>query len=204
MSTSETNTSILEEGTEPQVVETQQEAKARKAAEAKARRDAINVGGEAASVAVKSKDQTPKDTVTVTTEGLQEIQVEVKPQVIQNTKLEDVPVGDYFFTPEGKRPIAPPFFNKAIGYPVTREDLRETFNKVFKLEDGFVFLKSEKAEVYHILIPLLYTEIGAAEDSIYGDYQVHSISFIPDGSVNLDRLTNKLKEVATLVGYSKR
>ncbi len=134
----------------------------------------------------------------------QEHEVVVKNPIIKNSQGEDVLVVDYFFAPEGETSIAPPFFNKSFGLPVDREDLVERFNKVFNPEDNFVFLKSMNKEVYGVLIPLKYTEIGEQEDSILGDCQYHAVSFVLDGSVNYAKLDDFFKKVATRVGYSKK
>lgn len=129
----------------------------------------------------------------------------VKP-VLKNTRGQDVPVEDYFFAKEGEQAMAPSFFNKAVGFPVgpDREDLIAMFDKVFKPEDNFVLLKDAYKEVYGILVPLKYSDIGSKEDSILGDYQVHAISFIPDGSVNPDKFASALQKVATITNYSSR
>lgn len=125
----------------------------------------------------------------------------VKPQ-IKNTKGEDVDIANYFYAKEGERVIPPPFFNKASGYPVTdREDLIEVFDKVFHPKDNFVLLKSRQSEVYYVLVPLRYSNINASEDSVLGDFQLHSMSFIADGGVNLDKFRMKLLQVAQLCSY---
>ena len=145
-----------------------------------------------------------KDVVSVQKANLEFHDVEVKAPIIKNTKGEDVPVGDYFYANEGDRAVAPPFFNKAMGYPVDREDLIEIFNKVFKPEDNFVFLKSRDKEVYGVLVPIKFTDIGKEEEAILGDCQFHAVSFIPDGSVNYDKLKLKLQQVATNIDYSNK
>ena len=85
-----------------------------------------------------------------------------------------------------------------------RPELIEIFDKTFKPQDNFVFLKSRDKEVYSVLIPLKYTDINSQEDCILGDYQLHAISFIPDGSVNFDKLKAELKKIATMIKYDSR
>jgi len=131
----------------------------------------------------------------------------VLPQIIKNTRGEDVDVKDYFYAKTGETAVAPNFFNKACGLPVNpmeRPELIEIFDKTFKPQDNFVFLKSRDKEVYSVLIPLKYTDINSQEDCILGDYQLHAISFIPDGSVNFDKLKAELKKIATMIKYDSR
>lgn len=143
-------------------------------------------------------------TVPVEKADVQQVnQIKVVPPKLKNSRGEDVRVENYFYTPEGKTPIAPPYFNKQMGLPVEREDLNEIFDKVFLPKDNFVFLKSMDKEVYGVLIPLKYSNISDAEDSQYADFQYHAISFVLDGSVNHQKLAQKLKEIATRVHYEK-
>ncbi len=131
----------------------------------------------------------------------------VLPQIIKNTRGEDVDVKDYFYAKPGQKAVAPNFFNKSCGLPVNpmeRPELIEIFDKIFKPEDNFVFLKSKNSEVYSVLVPLKYTEISSLEDSILGDYQLHAISFIPDGSVNFDKMKAELKKIASIIKYNDR
>lgn len=158
--------------------------------------------GSAAKKVISKSDSVEK--VSVQKANLEFHEIEVKDPIIKNTKGEIVPVENYFFANEGERAIAPPFFNKAMGYPVDREDLIEIFDKVFKPEDDFVFLKSRDKEVYGVLVPLKFTDIGKEEEAVLGDSQFHAVSFIPDGSVNYDRLKLKLQQIATNLDYSNR
>lgn len=133
--------------------------------------------------------------------------VTVEPQILKNTRGENVDVKDYFYAKPGETAVAPNFFNKACGLPVNpmeRPELIEIFDKTFKPQDNFVFLKSRDKEVYSVLIPLKYTDINSQEDCILGDYQLHAISFIPDGSVNFDKLKAELKKIATMIKYDSR
>ncbi len=157
----------------------------------------------APKVVEKTEKVTPREVVVPTTDG-KDHKIKVVVQKLKNTRGEDVPVKDYFYAPEGVEAIAPPFFNKSFGLPVDREDLTEIFDKVFKPVDNFVFLKSMNKEVYGVLIPLKYTDIGPGEDSILADFQYHAISFVLDGSVNYQKLTSKLKEIAKRVAYDER
>jgi len=133
--------------------------------------------------------------------------ITVEPQILKNTRGENVDVKDYFYAKPGETAIAPNFFNKACGLPVNpleRPELIEIFDKTFKPQDNFVFLKARDKEVYSVLIPLKYTDINSQEDCILGDYQLHAISFIPDGSVNFDKLKAELKKIATMIKYDSR
>lgn len=92
---------------------------------------------------------------------------------------------------------APVYFNKIIGNPVDREELIEVFNRHFPRKKGFLFYKSRDKEVYLIIVPLRYAKtISKANESRPGDFQRHALSFITEGSVNVDSLDLKLKRVA--------
>jgi len=120
--------------------------------------------------------------------------------IIKNVSGEDVSAEDYFFN--GK---APEYFNDICGLPVEREDLIETFNKIFSVKDNFLFYKTKDKEVYLVIIPLKNsTTIGAFNDSVDGDFQKHAISFISEGSVNLDTLKMKLRRILPFVQIGDR
>jgi len=88
---------------------------------------------------------------------------------------------------------------------VDREDLLEVFNKVFKPEDNILFYRQLDKEVYIIIVPIKYsTSIGENNNSIKGDFQKHAISFLNEGSVNLDSLRGKLEKIQTFVKYTDR
>ena len=151
--------------------------------------------------------ETAPQVVEVQKHDLSFEKVTVEPQILKNTRGENVEIKDYFYAKSGETAVAPNFFNKACGLPVNpmeRPELIEIFDKVFKPEDNFVFLKSKNSEVYSVLIPLKYTDINSQEDCILGDYQLHAISFIPDGSVNFDKLKAELKKIATMIKYDSR
>jgi len=151
--------------------------------------------------------ETAPQVVEVQKHDLSFEKVTVEPQILKNTRGENVDVKDYFYAKSGETAVAPNFFNKACGLPVNpmeRPELIEIFDKIFKPEDNFVFLKSKNSEVYSVLVPLKFTEIGGQEDSILGDYQLHAISFIPDGSVNFDKLKAELKKIASMIKYHDR
>lgn len=151
---------------------------------------------------VVEKPEVQKATVKTADEKTAE--VIVKKPVLKNSRGQEVPVDNYFFAPEGTPAIAPAFFNKSCGLPVDREDLIEIFDKIFKPQDDFVFLKSMNKEVYGVLIPLKYTSISNKEDSVLGDFQYHAISFVLDGSVNYKKLSDKLKQISTHVAYENK
>jgi hypothetical protein len=119
---------------------------------------------------------------------------------LRNTSGKEVSHKDYFFGG-----IVPPGFEATCGKPVEREDLLDVFNKVFKPEDNILFYKQTDKEVYLIIIPIIYsTEIGEFNNSIEGDFQKHAISFLNEGSVNLESLRQKLSRIQKFVKYSDR
>jgi hypothetical protein len=116
-----------------------------------------------------------------------------KSVTLKNTKGEDVDSLDYFFN--GKVPNG---INDWI--PVDREDLTTVFDKIFDPKYGFLFYKSIKSEVYLVIVPLkCATVVSAENESIDGDFQKHSLSFINEGSVNPDTLRMKLSRILTFV-----
>lgn len=156
---------------------------------------------EDAIVLAKEQDQIKKDNEK---KALEEAKKKI---VLQNTLGEDVAQEDYFFPGEVKKPgeekgkftteTAPIYFNKTFGYPVDREDLLAVFHEVFRPSKGFLFYKSKTTELYLIIVPLKFAKtIGKANDSQPGDFQKHALSFISEGSVNLDSLRLKLAKVA--------
>ena len=135
----------------------------------------------------KTNTKTKKEKVVKTTANL------------KNTSGKDVKDVDYFF--EG---VVPPGFRGTCGVPVEREDLLKVFNKIFKPEDNILFYRQEDREVYIIIVPIKYSiTIGEHNNSITGDFQKHAISFINEGSVNLDSLKAKLQRTKTFVKYDK-
>ena len=123
-----------------------------------------------------------------------------KKSILKNALGKEVPEADYFF-----KGVIPPGFEGTCGNPVDREDLVEVFHKVFKEKDNILFYKQADKEVYIIIIPIKYsTSIGDFNDSIEGDFQKHAISFLNEGSVNLDSLRQKLDRINKFVNYSDR
>lgn len=133
--------------------------------------------------------------------------------ILQDVDGDDVDQSDYFFPretdevikdPAGKDQLikatdqtAPLYFNSVCGYRVEREDLIEAFLQVFPRAKGFLFYKSYDKEVYMIIVPLKYaTTISRSNESRPGDFQRHALSFIGEGSVNVDSLKLKLARVA--------
>ena len=124
----------------------------------------------------------------------------VKKIILKNTSGKKVPEADYFFGGN-----APTSFEGTCGAPVDREDLLTVFNKVFRPTDNFLFYKQKDKEVYLVIVPIKYsTTIGEYNNSIEGDFQKHAISFINEGSVNLDTLRMKLERIPKFVKYSDR
>jgi hypothetical protein len=124
----------------------------------------------------------------------------VKKSILRNTAGKEVPVEDYFFG--GK---VAPGFEGTCGKPVDREDLIAVFNKVFKPEDNFLFYKALDKEVYLVIPPIKHsTTIGDFNNSVEGDFQKHAISFINEGSVNLDTLKIKLGRIPKFCKFEDR
>ena len=120
--------------------------------------------------------------------------------ILFNTSGKQVPKEDYFF-----KGIVPAGFNGTCGKAVDREDLIEVFHKVFKPEDNILFYKQADKEVYIIIVPMKYSnEIGDSQDSFDGDFHKHAISFLEEGSVNIDSLRKKLERIKKFVNYSDR
>lgn len=119
--------------------------------------------------------------------------------IIKNTLGEIVPEKDYFFSAKGKD-AAPPYFHDVCGYAVDREEMIGVFNKVFNPKHGILFYRAKDKEVYIIIVPLKYSSVvGIEHNSIEGEFQKHAISFISEGSVNLDTLRTKLLRVASTI-----
>lgn len=135
--------------------------------------------------------------------------------ILKDVDGDDVEQADYFmprleeekiFDPTGQRVIktlppsqetAPLSFNKICGMPVDREELIEAFLQYFPRRKGFLFYKLRDKEVYLVIVPLKYAKtINYANGSLPGDFQRHALSFIQEGSVNLDSLKLKLQRVA--------
>jgi hypothetical protein len=128
-----------------------------------------------------------------------------KPLVLKNTLGKPVEEGDYFYSKEDNNGKAAPSFNEVCGMPVEREDLLGVFNKVFDPKDNILFYKTSDKEVYVIIVPLKFSgSVGEEHGSIDGDFQKHAISFLQEGSVNLDTLKAKLKRIVPFVKYTDR
>ena len=123
-----------------------------------------------------------------------------KPVILRNIAGKDMNKEDYFFGG-----IVPTGFNDFCGLPVDREDLIEVFTRIFKPEHNILFYKARDKEVYLVIVPLkLSSSVGVDNDSYNGDFQKHTITFINEGSVNLDTLKLKLKRIVPFVKYSDR
>lgn len=123
--------------------------------------------------------------------------------ILRDTLGKEVDEKDYFWPArerdkDGKETgkithYAPSYFHKQNGDPVVREDLLEVFNKIFNPKDGFLFYKDRYSEVYLVIVPLKHAgTVGEEFNSIGSDFQKHAISFINEGSVNLETLKRKL------------
>ena len=120
----------------------------------------------------------------------------------------DVDQADYFFPREEDQTVngkvlkatdqtAPATFNKVCGYPVEREELVDAFSQIFPKRKGFLFYRQRDREVYLVIVPRKYAKtISRANESQPGDFQKHAVSFINEGSVNVDSLKRKLTLIA--------
>lgn len=127
-----------------------------------------------------------------------------KKAILRNVLGKEVPECDYFYSTKGPTEgKAPATFNTICGLPVEREDLIDIFNKIFKVEDNFLFYKTTNKEVYLVIVPIKNsTIIGDFNESVDGDFQKHALSFISEGSVNLDTLKTKLKRILGFVKFA--
>lgn len=128
--------------------------------------------------------------------------------ILKDVDGDDIDQAEYFFprekdeTIDGKKfeatdQTAPASFNKSCGFPVDREELIEAFLQYFPRAKGFLFYKARDREVYLVIVPLKYaTTINRANESRPGDFQRHALSFIGEGSVNVDSLKLKLARIA--------
>jgi|GEM_PF-2402483 len=135
--------------------------------------------------------------------------------ILKDVDGDDVDQADYFYPRKADEKIdgkefkktsetAPAWFNRTCGYPVEREELLEVFNQQFSKKKGFLFYKQRDSEVYLVIVPLKYaTTISGSNESQPGDYQRHAMSFISEGSVNIDSLKMKLKRIANHSSISK-
>ena len=132
--------------------------------------------------------------------------VNSKKTILRNTSGKEVPEHEYFYSKEGPMAgKAPAGFNITCGNPVDREDLVAVFNKVFKPEDNILFYKQPDKEVYLVIVPIKYSaSVGEHNGSLENDFQKHAISFLNEGSVNLDTLKMKLKRIVPFIKYSDR
>lgn len=137
------------------------------------------------------------------------------PLTLKDSYGNELDVADYFFSDGSEAEstrlaatadatLAPVYFNKVVGLPVQDEELIEIFEKVFSPDDGFLFYKCNRKEVYVIIVPLKFSKINEEKDALSGDYQKHTISFIAEGSVNLEQLKVKLQRIAGMVHYDIR
>lgn len=128
------------------------------------------------------------------------IEVMKKSIILKTTSGKEVEQKDYFFSSKGEEDAAPAYFHDVCGYPVDREDMIAVFDKIFNPKDNFLFYKTKDKEVYIIIVPKKFASIiGVEHDSVQGDFQKHAISFISEGSVNIDTLRMKLLKVAKTI-----
>jgi len=135
--------------------------------------------------------------------------------VLRDVDGDDADQADYFFarteeeivdkvTHKPTTRTAPVHFNTICGLPVDREDLVEAFKLHFPTKKGFLFYKLKDKEVYLVIVPLKYaTTITKSNESRPGDFQRHALSFIGEGSVNIDSLKMKLARIANHSSISR-
>ena len=124
----------------------------------------------------------------------------VKKLILRNTAGKEVDEKDYFFNG-----VVPAGFKSYCGINVDREELISVFNKVFKPEDNFLFYKAVDKEVYIVIVPIKYsTTIGDFNNSTDGDFQKHAISFLNEGSVNVETLKQKLTKIVKFCKFGDR
>lgn len=146
------------------------------------------------------KKETVKKVKVVQPASAPVVEAEKTKSILRNTSGKEVPEADYFY-----KGIIPAGFLGSCGKPVDREDLVGVFNKVFKPEDNILFYKQPDKEVYLIIIPIKFaTTVGESNNSLDGDFQKHAISFLNEGSVNLDTLKTKLTKISKFVKYTDR
>lgn len=132
--------------------------------------------------------------------------------ILQDIDGDDVEQSEYFWprtekekvgTPPNEKVLeptsetAPTYFNQICGMPVDREELISVFLQFFPRKKGFLFYRLRDREVYLVIVPLKYaTTISAANESRPGDFQKHALSFIQEGSVNVESLKLKLGRIA--------
>lgn len=128
--------------------------------------------------------------------------------ILKDVDGDDVDQSEYFYPrmedeklPDGKilkatDQTAPFYFNRSFGLPVDREELIEVFVRYFPRKKGFLFYRMRDREVYLVIVPLKYAKTVSREnESLPGDFQKHALSFITEGSVNLDSLRMKLERI---------
>ena len=156
---------------------------------------------EAKQKTIDEKPTVVEPVVAKTKEEIIEAAKVAKNQVeIYNLFGKEMKKADYFY-----KGVVPTGFRGTCGKPVDREELIEVFHKVFKPNDNVLFYKQTDKEVYLVIIPIKYsTEIGDFNDSLNGDFQKHAISFLSEGSVNIDTMRQKLERINKFVKYSDR
>lgn len=156
-----------------------------------------------------------KNTGTKTAEPKAAVKAELKIEkkktgiILRDVLGNDVDWTNYFYSDgseaeekiiEKSGSLVPSYFNRACGFPVEREELVEVFNKFFPPEAGFLFYKCVDKEVYLVIVPLKYSDVDDEHGAVTGDFQKHAMSFLSEGSVNLETLKMKLKRIASAIG----
>jgi hypothetical protein len=118
---------------------------------------------------------------------------------------EKKPLEDYFFNTTDKpiHDVIPKYQLKNLGAPCMSEMMNDIFYEYFKPEDGFLLYKKDLEEVYLVIIPLKFTQYSKNKGNVTGDMQIHAVSFMHYGSVNIDLFKNLLEKVTKTIGYKK-
>lgn len=148
-----------------------------------------------------TKPETPESKLEVPSSNVTDpVTIKKDRLVLINTSGEEVPQEDYFYNG-----VVPPGFVGTCGKAVDREDMLGVFNRVFKPSDNFLLYKALDKEVYIIIVPIKYsTTINSANNCLDGDFQKHAISFLNEGSVNLDTLKLKLDKILKFCKFDNR
>ncbi len=166
-------------------------------------------------VAEEARLEAEKEDIRVKKENLKNLNKAVKTAeiILKNTRGEDVDQKDYFYPgvikdaqgkDTGEISYAKPWFHLQCGMPVEDQDLLVVFDKMFDPSENFLLYKVPRKEIYVVIVPLRHAHtIGHAEDSLPGDFQKHAMSFIMEGSVNVDTFKIKLKKIRDYIRKSE-
>lgn len=135
--------------------------------------------------------------------GLISAPIVLESDSLYNTLGQKVPFEDYVFGDETV-PVYETITKQSfdmLGRPVDQEDLIEIFNQFFNPKDGFLFYKDKKKEIYTFIVPVKYSKMSKQNGSMNGDMQIHSVSFMSHGGINIDLFKIFLKKLVKNVKY---